>query len=61
MVQYLFDDLKIISIVDFSLNKFNNGLLSLDAMTLTFVADQGSLRSFTYDTKDRDISHNNGT
>lgn len=56
-MQHLFDDLKIISIVDFSLNEFNNGLLSLDAMTLTFVADQGLLRSFTFNTEDRDVSH----
>ena len=51
MMQYFFDDSEIISIVDFSLNEFNNCFLSLHTVTLTFVADQDLLGSLTFNTK----------
>ncbi len=56
IIAYLLDNLKIISIVHFSLYEFDNGLFPLYSVTLTFIADQRLLWSLTFNTGKTEIS-----
>jgi hypothetical protein len=55
-ISYLPDNLKIISIIYFSLYELNDRLLPLHSVTLTFIADQCLLRSLTCNTEETESS-----